>query len=433
MCLLVAGSNLLEAKEVQRIYAGPRLGQIIRDPNHLQWLMHKGGHHVFICGPGDPEGFLYLGQRKGDGTRDGNQIELIEKLIEHGGNCIYLQTLRGFDANGDGKKDGGGDGEADENPFIDGDPREGIDPRILNQWEEWFTRMDDAGILIYLFIHDDSVRKPWSYQPGAVDPDEKAYVETIVNRFKHHLNLIWVVGEEHDDADYVNDIAAIIAEADEFDHLIGNHHNSSIPFKTWREGGFLNHHAMQFTASTDEVHAVAIEARRLGEESGRNGNGFMTIYSESTGSQGNDVNDTRHYNWNIAMAGVMPMRLGMDIENTPTQALEQCRILQKFFERTDFYAMANHDELALAGSRFVLANPGRSYIVYSDDPNNPIGLKDPPSGLYDLLWVDCVSGTMTEQNEVLISGGNATWERPETIGKECAVWVRRTGNGTTRE
>lgn len=297
--------------------SGPLPGQIIRDPEHPQWLMRAGGQHVFICGPGDPEGFLYHGPRRADGTRDGQQVQMIRKLIEHGGNCIYLQTLRGYDVNGDGRSDGGGDGTADHNPFIDGDYRLGIDAAILDEWETWFTLMDDAGILIYLFIYDDG-DGPWPYRPGAVDPGERDYVETIVNRFKHHENLIWVVGEEHDDADRVNDIAAIIAEADEFDHLVGNHHNSSIEFKT-RDDTVMNHHAMQFQADTDEVHEAAIKARRLAEEAGPAGDGFMVIYSESTGSQGNNVDDTRHYNWNIATAGVMPMRLGMMIYDTPPE------------------------------------------------------------------------------------------------------------------
>ncbi|MEZ6071829.1 MAG: DUF4038 domain-containing protein [Pirellulales bacterium] len=299
--------------------SGPLPGQIIRDPEHPQWLMRAGGQHVFICGPGDPEGFLYHGPRRADGTRDGQQVQMIRKLIEHGGNCIYLQTLRGYDVNGDGRSDGGGDGTADHNPFIDGDYRQGIDAAILDEWETWFTLMDDAGILIYLFIYDDG-DGPWPYRPGAVDPGERDYVETIVNRFKHHKNLIWVVGEEHDDTDRVNDIAAIVAEADEFEHLVGNHHNSSIEFKTWRDDTVMNHHAMQFQADTDEVHEAAITARRLAEEAGPAGDGFMVIYSESTGSQGNDVDDTRHYNWNIATAGVVPMRLGMMIYDTPPEA-----------------------------------------------------------------------------------------------------------------
>src|SRR5688572_13904325 len=121
--------------------AQPLPGQIVIDPEHPQWLKRQGGGHVFICGPGDPEGFLYRGTRRPDGTRDGDQAELIEKLIRHGGNSIYMQAVRTH----------GGDAKPDttHNPFVDSDPAKGIDQRILDQWETWFRRMDENGILIY--------------------------------------------------------------------------------------------------------------------------------------------------------------------------------------------------------------------------------------------------------------------------------------------
>ncbi|MCA9039420.1 MAG: hypothetical protein KDA65_03635 [Planctomycetaceae bacterium] len=413
---------VLDAKEPDS--RGSLPGQIIRDPEHSQWLMRKDGKHLFICGPGDPENFLYLGNRRPDGTRDGNQHELIQKLVQYGGNCIYLQTIRGYDKNGDGRKDGGGDGAANENPFIDGDFRKGANPVVLDQWEDWFTEMDEAGILIYLFIYDDG-DAPWPYRPGQVDPGERKYVETIVNRFKHHRNLIWIVGEEHDDIDYVNDIARIISEADEYDHLLGNHHNSSEEFKTWRDDSVMNHHALQCARKTNEVHATALYARSAGEAASKSGHGFMTIYSETTDSEGNDLDDVRRYNWNIAMAGVMPMRLGMKIFDTPEEVLQSCRILQEFFESTDFYTMANHDELAFEDTKYVLADPGRSYIAYAENSSNKIGLQELSAGEYELTWLDCVTGQTVTQKNVKVSSGNNSWKVPKNIGSQVALWIRK--------
>ena len=120
-------------------------GQIIIDPEHPQWLKRAGGRHVFICGPGDPEGFLYRGKRNEDGTRDGDQVVLIEKLVNYGGNCIYMQIVRSH----------GGDGERDHNPFVDSDPSRGLDEDILEQWESWFSLVDEHGMLIDLFLFDE--------------------------------------------------------------------------------------------------------------------------------------------------------------------------------------------------------------------------------------------------------------------------------------
>ncbi|MGI8782934.1 MAG: hypothetical protein ACR2L2_04680 [Acidobacteriota bacterium] len=85
-------------------------GQIIVDPDHPHWLKRHGGKHVFICGPGDPEDFLYVGRRNPDGTRSGDQVDRINKLVAHGGNCIYMQSVRTH----------GGDAKADktQNPFF---------------------------------------------------------------------------------------------------------------------------------------------------------------------------------------------------------------------------------------------------------------------------------------------------------------------------
>ncbi len=91
-----------------------------------------------MCGPGDPEDFLYRGARNSDGTRFGDQMELINKLAGTGANSIYFQIIRSH----------GGQGNPDHNPFIDSDPNLGLDQEILDQWETWFTAMEEAGILI---------------------------------------------------------------------------------------------------------------------------------------------------------------------------------------------------------------------------------------------------------------------------------------------
>ncbi|HVJ69177.1 MAG TPA: hypothetical protein VM510_14415, partial [Caulifigura sp.] len=125
-------------------------GHLVIDPDDSRWLIRQGGRHFFVCGPGDPEDFLYLGRRNADGTRDGDQVARIGKLIEHGGNCIYMQIVRSH--GGDAKDD------ATQNPFIDSDPSKPLDDDILNQWEEWLTIADKHGILTYLFFYDDGAR-----------------------------------------------------------------------------------------------------------------------------------------------------------------------------------------------------------------------------------------------------------------------------------
>ncbi|MFC1479514.1 Ig-like domain-containing protein [Planctomycetota bacterium] len=399
---------------------GPVSGQIIRDPDNPQWLKRHNGSHVFICGPGDPEGFLYRGTRNGDGTRSGDQVDLINKLITNGGNSIYMQIVRSH----------GGDGSSDHNPFVGSNPSNGIDQDILNQWETWFTLMDDNNILIYLFFYDDGAR-PWN-TGDSVGSTEKTFIETIVNTFEHHKNLIWIVGEESEEAyshTRVRNIAQTIADADDHNHIIGNHHLSGTTFKAWAAGSALTHYSMQYNAaSASATHSGSITARNNGENAGA-GDGYMVIYSENTSRKGNNETDTRNMIWEISMGGVMPMRLGMDIANTPVNALKQCRYLQEFFESTDFYTMKNYDSLKSGGTTYLLANPGVSYIAYALSLSGGIGIQSMASGEYKLVWLDCVDGEKVTQTNINVPAGTNTFSKPATIGVQCAVWVTKTGGG----
>jgi hypothetical protein len=92
--------------------------------------------------------------------------------------------------------------------------------------------MDRNEILIYLFFYDDGAH-PWD-TGDRVGPQEKAFLETIVKRFQHHRNLIWIVGEESEErysTARVQAIAEVIRGADEHGHLIGDHHVSGTTFK----------------------------------------------------------------------------------------------------------------------------------------------------------------------------------------------------------
>jgi len=390
----------------------PLPGQIIIDPDYPQWLKRHGGKNVFICGPGDPEDFLYLGKRNANGTRDGDQMQRIKKLVEHGGNCIYMQIVRSH--GGDAKKD------FTQNPFIDSDPAKGVDDRILKQWEEWFTLMDRHDILIYLFFYDDGARV-WN-TGDQVGPDEKKFLETIVRRFKHHKNLIWIVGEESEErysTKRVQAIAEVIKSADDHGHIIGNHHQSSTTFKAWQPGGAITHFAMQLSETDDTAHRGSIEA--LKKSAGR----YQIIYSESTAMR-TDSDGMRKHAWAVAMAGLMPMLLKMDIADTPVETLKQCRYLQSFFECTDFWMMTSRDELKHADTKYVLANSKRSYIAYGDSVAGKLGIKDFLKGEYAITWIDCRSGQIKDV-EYRALGGDATFDKPKDIGSECAAWIRPRG------
>ena len=81
-------------------------GSLVVDPLYPAWFAHESEGPFYLCGPGDPEDFLYRGTRNANGTRTGDQATLIGKLAGSGANSIYMQMVRSH----------GGDGETTRTP-----------------------------------------------------------------------------------------------------------------------------------------------------------------------------------------------------------------------------------------------------------------------------------------------------------------------------
>jgi hypothetical protein len=135
----------------------------------------------------------------------------------------------------------------------------------------------------------------------------------------------------------------------------------------------------------------------------------------------------RKKSWAIATGGAYVMVLEMDIAGTSVSDLKDCGRLVRFFESTSFYEMSPHDELKYAGTEYVLARPGHSYIAYASDLRGGIGLRNMTAGNYTLQWFDCATGnSVTEQKRV--GAGNQSWPTPTGIGHELALYLCRTGD-----
>ncbi len=393
--------------------AGPMPGQIVADPANPRWLRRSGGGPFFLCGPGDPEGFLYRGTRNGDGTRSGDQMSLINKTKGTGANCIYMIAVRSH----------GGDGGPTENPFVGSDPAQGLDEDILQQWETWFAEMDRNGIVIYFFFYDDSARI-WN-TGDAVGAAERTFLQTIVNRFEHHKNLIWCVAEEYSEAYSAARVKAIAAEiraADDHDHPIAVHKLGGLTFSEFADDPAIDQFAIQYNVATPaELHAGMVTAWN-------NAAGKYSLNMSEAANHGTGAT-ARKKDWASALGGAYAMRLGMDIAGTAVSDLQDCGRLVSFMESTDFDRMAPHDELKFGGTEYVLALPGDSYIAYASALSGAIGLRSMAAGTYSFRWFDCATGTAVQQSNVSVAAGDRSWAKPSGIGNELAVWVKKSGGG----
>jgi len=362
-----------------------------------------------MCGPGDPEDFLYRGKPRPDGTRDGDQMALIEKLKGTGANCIYLMAVRSH----------GGDGDKTQNPFVNNDPRKGINPKVLEQWEKWFTEMDKNGIVIFFFFYDDNARI-WD-TADQMSKEEKDFIHKLVNRFDHLRNLIWCIAEEYQEAfsvEHVKKIAAEIRAADDCDHVIAVHKLHGLDFSEFAEEPNIDQFAIQYNVdSAEDLHKAISEAFR--NAAGRYNLNMSECASHGTGAA------ARKKSWSCAMAGAYVMILEMDIATTAKSDLEDCGRLVRFFESTNFYEMSPHDELGCDGTKYVLALPGVSYIAYASELQGKIGLRNMSAGTYEFRWFDCATGKQVTQTKVKIESGDQSWSKPRSIGNELAVYIRR--------
>ena len=425
---------------------GAYKGQIISDPNYPDKMVYNKDVNqdgqldpFFLCGPGDPEGFLFRGKRNPDGTRDGDQMKIIHKLEQNGGNCIYMISVR--TNGGDAWKDKYNEPDVypDDlhNPWIEQNPKNGLNEKILGQWEDWFTEMDKNNIVIYFFIYDDAINVAKQFgwyldDAGNLNPQEKEFVQALVNRFKHHKNLIWCVMEEGQEIgenwqQHISGIAGAIDEADGHHHLIAGHQLGGNVFFHKNDN-----HIHQFALQTDKAKVnTTNDLHQWILMAYENSEGQYSLVMSEDWVHGNrsvpngDRKEIRQRNWAAAMAAAYPMVLGMDIANTPITWLHDCRILQTFFESTTFSQMRPNDLLSHGETEYIQANEGYDYILYSSHCKDNLGIKYLTGGTYTMTWLDCIGGTRKVIKNVCINRGSQIWEKPSGIGNEAALYILR--------
>lgn len=434
------------AQKPETAYRKELPGQIMHDPLNPARMVYNRDRNrdgaldpFFLCGAGDPEGFLYRGPRNPDGTRRGDQMKLIRKMKKHGGNGIYCIAVRthGGDAWKDHRDDPGTYPDEHHNPWMDQDPHKGLNMKILDQWDTWFSEMDRQGIAIYFFIYDDAInignKLGWPLDAaGNLHPGEKQFLETLVKRFMHHKHLIWCIMEEGQEAganwiQHLSKIAEVIRAADDHHHIIASH----------QLGGNLFFHGndpniRQFALQTDKDSVTSVDdLYQWMTEAADHSDGLYSIVMSEDFVHGNfsvpnrNRDEFRQRCWASAMAGAYSLVLGIDIAGTPVAWLGDLRRIQNFFENTGFNRMTPAQHLLYGDTRYVLADPGFDYILYTKHEALQAGLKNVPGGRYSLTWFDCETGKQRTKKNLSISQGDQIWDKPGGLGRETVLYLHR--------
>lgn len=403
----IHSSILLGGLLIASAALGQLPGQVVVDPERASWLRYHQRGSFFLCAPGEPEDFLYRGSQNADGTRSGDQNNLLAKLTPTGSNGLYIQAVRSH----------GGDGDSTHNPFVDNQPHKGLNQAVLDQWESWFDIMDQNGIVIFFIFYDDEARI-WGSRGSGLAPEETTFISALVDRFEHHKHLIWVVAEEYDEkwtTDEASQLAAIIRAADDNNHPVTVHQRTGLSFDFANDPNVDQFAIQHGEDSPDSVHSNIVSAWNSAK-----GRYNLNLAEPHYGAWGTG-SLARHNSWATAMGGAYVMHIDWDISSTPVARLEECGYLRSFLELADLASLAPHTSLRWGSTKYVLANPDISYIAYTRD-DGKLGIKNLPAGKAFLRWLDTVSGTVVETNQV-IAGGDTLFTRPDGIGTEAALYL----------
>lgn len=387
----------------------PLAGQIVASTGHPAWLRYHQGRHVFIAGPGDPEDFLYRGHRLSDGTRDGDQSRIIQKLSRSGANSLYMQVVRSH----------GGDGDETQNPFVGNEPADGFNAAVLDQWDTWLSALDAAGIVSYMFLYDDSARI-WDTGDD-VSTEERGFVHELVQRFEHIRHLVWVVAEEYSEAysaRRVSNIAREIKLADRRGHAVAVHKLVGLDFNEFADDSHIDQFAVQLRkGSPAETHARMLQAWQ--EADRRYGNVLAEAPEWGTGAT------ARQKAWAAALGGAYVLVFEMDVIGTPDSDLDDLGRLVRFMNGTDFQTMSPLPQFARDDTRYLLIEPGRSYVAYSADGPARLGAVGMAPGSYELRWFDPITGISKRSRTGWLDTTHHSWAVPDGFGPEVALFATR--------
>ena len=415
-------------------------GQIIVAGNSPGYLKYNGiPGPAFLCGPDNPETFVYDESRIYHTRRDSGQVEMIQVMEETGVNAFHFIMWKMQKSNMKGE------GDDKHNPFIDNDYYRGLDPAVLNKWDSWLTMFEQAGITVHLDFYDDATDVEligWTLdEQGNLNPHEHRYITGIVERFKHHKNIIWGLEESLNKPPrsrvvHFKKMAQVIAETDNHNHPIhagfvvlndpegddpenpatpdDYRDDPNIDIASWLH---IHNHGDDFEGQYQEY----LKYYR------RDSRDFIVMTNETFRHPSKGSTNSRKYVWACVMAGLHKL-IPSHRPNNPRDKvhLYEDGFVSSFMEKTDFHTMRPRNDLAAGSTKWVLANPGNSYILYTYDYQDSLGVKGMVSGWYDLLWLDTETGeTVTQKSRTLLKSGDITWKKPASIGNELALYINK--------
>ncbi|WP_198144163.1 DUF5060 domain-containing protein [Gilvimarinus agarilyticus] len=367
-------------------------------------------------------------------------IGSVNYLANQGINAQYFLTMN---IKGDGN---------DVWPFLDHETFDRFDVSKLAQWELVFKHMQDKGILLHVVTQE--TENETLLDSGDVGDLRKLYYAELIARFSHHNALVWNLGEENGPEDWTpiaqDDgqriaMAKYFSENDPYQHPVLIHTHSSSESKDHLLTPLLNSTLDGISLQIEYRHQVYQEIIKWRGISGKRVNRTPWLLTMDeigkwyTGAKV-DLDDPtheslrRHVLWPTFLAGGAGVEWysgahqphnDLSTENfyVRESLWKITRIARNFIERhvpiwelsplpvivdrtiTIEGVDGAQDEL-LPASSFYGASNKNYFIGYLIQRNN-ISI-EMPSGEYEQLWLNPISGVVREKPTLSITGGKTT-------------------------
>jgi len=370
------GKGEAEIDFVQMNYLGlddpaAMAGQIIVDPANPRWLKYNGGRRCFLFGAGNPEDFFFLGKRQADGMRTGGkQRDIIRKLAGTGANTFHVLAMRDSRYNIEP-----GNGAPDCNPFVDSDITGKLDEDILTQWDGWLDEMEAAELNVLFNFYNDfddyEELAGWALDDaGNLHPQEKYFIETLVNRFKHHKNIIWALEESCNKLSRAKQqrlkkVAEWIARTDNYHHPIAQMfqilyydevHVDKVGPKDYVDDAHIHMMTWGHYATKDKKLPPLEPYYEALVEHGQQAAGRYVWLNTEVNKHPYAGAKSRLYSWTSAMANMYAANAyhRPDKNYVPRATFEDDGRIRMFMEGTDFHRMWPKSELKYGSTRYVV-------------------------------------------------------------------------------
>ncbi|MGB5665779.1 MAG: DUF5060 domain-containing protein [Maribacter sp.] len=461
------------------ILESDKSGRDFRGKGRLQYVGERylkfaeTGEYFLKCGSDAPENFLAYDKFDGNFQNDGHKDELVKTWEAHAkdwnagdptwatgkgkeiiGAINYLAS-KGMNAFSFLTMNIGGD---DQNvfPYVDYNTYDRFDTSKLDQWEVVFEHADKLG----MFLHFKTLEfeNQGLLDNGGTGLYTKLYYRELIARFGHHLALNWNLCEETGDwADSVPTFPADAAERirlaeyvssiDPFKHHLvihnGNWFDPIYGPNTKFTGASLQTNMEDFS----RVHSQTLKVLKEAKDAGK----VWAVAVDEPGDHRHslipDAEDPAHDNarknglWGAMMASAWGTEWYFGYEHPHSDLTcqdyrsrdlfwDQGRICLEFFKNNNvrFWEMKPNDSLISSEGDYILANPGKSYVVYLKNGGESILDLEKNEGDYTVLWYNPRSGGMLQKGKTKTikgSGKQSLGLPPIEKDKDWVVFIQK--------